>query len=200
MIKVGLTGSIAMGKSFVAKKFQEHGFKLYDADQEVRNLLNNQFIKNKLSSIIPDAFDKEKLNKMKMAELIFNDHRLLIKTQLIIHLAVSKIRKEFIKSARLQNKSLLIFDIPLLYEKSLQNNFDYIILVTSPSYLQQKRALRRTGMSITKFKSILNKQMKDNKKRLLADYIIYTGLSKIQTKNSINYIANELKKYERNSN
>jgi dephospho-CoA kinase len=171
---IGLTGSIAMGKSFALKQFAYYKIPVFDADQEVKKLLAKQEITTKIAKL----FHIEQVDPEQLAQLVFHNKLALRKLERLLHPLVEKERRKFIARAEQAHHPLAVMDIPLLFEKSLGYQYDIVLTVSAPKSLQYKRALSRPAMHLDKLQAILATQLSDHKKRTKADYIIYTGLSK----------------------
>jgi dephospho-CoA kinase len=92
----------------------------------------------------------------------------------IVHPLVRQSEKAFLEAARAKGEKIAVLDIPLLFETGRENDFDYIAVVSVGPKEQQRRALARPGMTVEKFKRILDRQMPDAEKRRRADFVIVT--------------------------
>jgi dephospho-CoA kinase len=193
MLKIGLTGSIAMGKSYVAKQLARLGIVVSDADNMVNNaFFSNKKLHDKLSKIFPECFNEGIFNKQVLSKIVFNDKKKLNILEKIIHPLIAKERNNFIRKNCYKRVRAIVFDIPLLLEKKIHKQFDYVMLASSPKYLQVKRALNRSNMNTEKLNLILKKQMKDHKKRAKSDVIIHTGSNKAHSFREIKAFINKI--------
>lgn len=180
MIVIGLTGSIAMGKSATANIFKSFGIPVFDADKCVHELMG---LNGKLVPIIAKEFpsvleEKTKfkfINRAKLSNIIFKNDILKNKLETIIHPQIGKERKKWKEKAIRQRHKLVCYDIPLLFETKGEKICDGVVVVSAPSFIQKQRALRRKNMNLKKLKNILKSQMPDEDKRKRADFIVNTG-------------------------
>lgn len=177
-MKIGLTGSIAMGKSRTAQIFRDIGFPVFDADATVHKLYQkggaaSRLLGRQFPMIMTDgAIDRQKL----MLEI--ESGRIdLVQIETAVHPLVRAEQASFYNAARLRRQPITVFDIPLIFETQTQANFEKIIVVSCPASIQTKRALARDGMTVEKLKFILTQQVPDEEKRSQADYVIDTSVS-----------------------
>ena len=189
---IGLTGSIGMGKSTVAEMFENAGVPVFDADAEVRRLqgpggaLNAAIESEFPGSTGPDGVDRDALGKM-----VFGDPEKLARLEAIVHPAVGQQRAEFL--AANASAELLVFDIPLLFERGGHESVDRVVVVSAPAEMQRQRVLARTGMTVEKFEHILGLQTPDRVKRERADHIIDTGTSIEATERAVKDLISQLR-------
>jgi dephospho-CoA kinase len=192
MLSIGITGSIAMGKSFLLKHLKKLRISVHDADLEVAKiLLTSKDVFKKISTNFPDVIINNNIDKVLLAKEIYSNKKSLKILENIIHPIVSLNRRIFINKLRYKRIKFAFFDIPLLYEKKLSKEFKYVIVATAPKFLQTRRALSRKNMNLTKLRAINNNQMKDYKKRQLADFVINTGANKATIVRSLKKFLNE---------
>ena len=188
MIKIGITGSVASGKSAAAKIFCGRKFPLFDADKEVRKIYNRTNFKKTIYRKF--KFKNKKNIKEKIKKKIHENGKFLIKLEKIIHPLVRNEQKKFIKKNI--NKKCLIFEIPLLVESKLMKNYDKIIFINSKKNLRLKRYLKR-GKTKKLFDLLDRRQMSSSKKLKFCDYIINNNGSFKNLKLRVKMIK---KKYE----
>ena len=179
MVRIGITGSIAMGKSTIAKIFTYFGIPVHDSDLEVRILINkNKNVIKKIEKHWPEVFNKEKkINKLKLREIIFSKNKEKLKLEKILHPLVKKKQVEFKKK---HNKhKFLAFDIPLLYETRQEKDFDYIFLANCSKETQIKRAMKRENLDINTFNRINSSQLCVKEKIRYKPIIINTEYPKL---------------------
>jgi dephospho-CoA kinase len=175
MIKLGLTGSIGMGKSTVAQMFAEERVPVFDADAAVHRLQGPEgALVREIESRFPGTTGPEGVNRTALAERVLGEREALQNLEGLIHPAVAREREAFLES----NKSakLVVLDIPLLFEKGGWDQVDRIAVVSAPEEVQRERVLARPGMTVEKFERILALQMPDAEKRARADYVIPTEI------------------------
>ncbi len=191
MIIIGLTGSVGAGKTETSKFFKRINVPVFDSDYQVKRIYKNIRVIKKIKTEFPEAFINNVISKEKLAEIVFKDSRKLVILENVIYkyLKISRylwIRKKF----RDKNK-VVVFDVPLLFEKDSVTKYDKIILVTCSEKIQKLRVLKREGWDEKRFELTKNKQLKDKQKKKLADIIINTDRGKRYV---FNKITNILKK------
>ena len=182
MIIIGITGSIGMGKTTVACMLRQLRIPVFDADSEVKEILeNNERAKNEINKVWPKVIIKEKrrkkINKILLSEIIFRNKKNREKLEKIIHPLVEKKRNVFIKN---YHKSYIIaLDIPLLYETGLDKICDEIFLAYTNEIEQKARVLARSNMSEEMFNSIKRAQWDTEKKKKQKPYLVTTTFGKL---------------------
>jgi dephospho-CoA kinase len=172
MITIGLTGSIGMGKTETTKIFANLGIPVFDSDAAVHSLLGpGGAAVDAVDGAFPGVKKDDKIDRELLAKKVFGDDKALENLEKILHPLVSEKRKEFIKK---QIADIVLSDIPLLFEKGYEDEFDYIIVVSAPHDIQKKRVLSRPNMTEDRLNDILARQVPDNVKRKKADFIIQT--------------------------
>ena len=183
MKTIGLTGSIGMGKTETAKLFAEQGIPVFDSDAAVHDLLGSGGAAvEKVEKIFPSVKKADYIDRKKLGAKVFGNSVALEKLENLLHPMVTSKRNEFLKNI---SSDLVIFDIPLLFEKGYEKDFDFIIVVSAASDIQKKRVLERAGMTEQRYADILSKQMPDAEKTTRADFII-------QTDRGLNYAKNQV--------
>lgn len=181
---LGLTGSIGMGKSAVAAMFAAAGVPVFDADAEVRTLQGPMgALLAPIEAAFPGSTADEGVLREVLGTQVFADQEALARLEAIVHPAVGEKRARFL--ARHQDKPLVVFDIPLLFEKGGHTAVDRIAVVSAPPDVQRARVLARPGMTPEKFAAILALQTPDVEKRKRADYVIDTGTSLDETEREV---------------
>ncbi len=174
MIILGLTGSIGMGKSTVARMFRDMGVPVFDADAEVHRL---QGLGGALVAAIDAAFPgtavEGGIDRAVLSKYVLGDKAALHRLEKIVHPAVRRARREFLR--RYRSRPLVVLDIPLLFEKGHEDGLDAVAVVSAPAWKQRRRVLARPGMSVAKLDHILSLQVPDHVKRQRADHVIDTG-------------------------
>ena len=182
MIVLGVTGSIAMGKSTVAAMFSHLNNPIHDADKTVHDLMDvNGKAYNEIAKNFPGSVGVNGVNRIKLGREVFDDPEKLKQLENILHPLVREARDKFIKRQHRRKSRLVILDVPLLYETGGNNHCDKVLVVSAPYFIQKQRALARQGMTQRKFHDILKQQMPDHEKRKRADFVVPTGLGKAYT-------------------
>ena len=182
MIVIGITGSIGMGKTTIAHMLKRFNIPVFDSDEEVKNILeNNNLVKAQVFQLWPDVIsikeNEKKIDKNLLSKKIFanKDNRKLLEN--IIHPLVHKRRNFFIKS---EDKSFIIaLDVPLLYETGTDKICDNIFLAYTNEKKQEERVLSRPNMTLKKFNLIKNAQWSTKDKRKRNPYLISTSYGKL---------------------
>ena len=186
MIKIGLTGSIGMGKSTVLKMFGDLGAAIWDADEAVHRLYaKGGSAVAPIAKVFPDAVTGGAVDRAKLAGVVLSNPDAIEKLEAIVHPLVAADRLGFLAAATDANVEAVVLDIPLLFEGGSENLFDAVVVVSAPADIQRTRVLARPGMSEQKFNAILAMQMPDAQKREKADHIINTDRSTEQTKEDV---------------
>jgi dephospho-CoA kinase len=171
--RLGLTGSIGMGKSTTAAMFAAEGIPIWDADATVHRLYEpGQPAARAITALFPSAIDREgRVNRAALRQLIQTDPSALDRLNNAVHPLVRQDRTAFL--AAHAASPIVLLDIPLLYESGLSDACDAVVVVTAPPEVQRERVLAR-GMTEAEFALILSRQMPDAEKRARADYVIPT--------------------------
>ncbi len=178
---VGLTGSIGMGKSTTASLFAEAGCAVYDADAAVHELYAQGGagvapVGSAFPGVVVDgAVDRALLSKQVMG------HPAALKIlEQIVHPLIGSHRQMFFEQAQRDAKSIVVLDVPLLFETGGDKSLDAVVVVSAPADLQRERVLQRPDMTAEKLDAILARQTPDVEKRQRADFVIDTsaGLEK----------------------
>lgn len=181
---LGLTGSIGMGKSTVAAMFAGAGVPVFDADAEVRALQGPQgALLPAIEAEFPGSTDADGVRRDALGAQVFGDSAALARLEAIVHPAVAERRAAFLLEHA--GAPLVVFDIPLLFEKGGHAAVDSIVVVSAPPDVQRARVLARPGMTPEKFARILALQTTDAEKRARADHIIDTGTSIEETEREV---------------
>ncbi len=188
---LGLTGSIGMGKSTTAAMFAEKGVPVWDADAVVRKLYDaGGEAAVLIAEKYPGAMENGAVSRAKLRDLIAADAAILDHIQTIVHPLVAADRAAFLADA---TASIVLLDIPLLFETGTDGLCDGIAVVSVPADVQKTRVLARGGMSEADFELILARQMPDAEKRDRARWVIPT-LSLDETRQHVTDILSEIEK------
>ncbi len=192
---IGLTGSIAMGKTTTARMFAERGVAVFDADAAVHRLYakNGQGVVA-VAQIVPGAVIDGAVDRRHLAQAVGRDHSLLTRIESAIHPLVREAEEVFISAKRSEGAKLALIDVPLLFETGRQDDFDAIVVVSAPGPVQRARALARPGMTDDALDFILARQLPDAEKRRRADFVIETGGGLEQARRQVDRIVDKLAK------
>jgi dephospho-CoA kinase len=188
MIKLGLTGSIGMGKSTVARMFEEEGVPVFDADAVVHRLQGPAGeLVAEIEARFPGTTGPAGVDRTTLAERVLAEPQALQNLEGLIHPVVNRERERFL--AEHGAAPLVVLDIPLLFEKGGWSEVDRIAVVSAPPDVQRERVLARPGMTFDKFCRILKLQVPDEEKRARADFVIPTGGDLSTTRSSVREIV-----------
>lgn len=173
---IGLTGSIAMGKTATARMFADKGVAVFDSDGAVHELYarGGQGVAG-VRRIYPGAVIGEAVDRERLSQAVARDPSLLAQIEAAVHPLVRQAQEAFLAAERVKGTKLALIDIPLLFETGREKEFNAIVVVGAPSSVQRSRALARPGMTADKLDLILSRQLPDAEKRKRADFIIDTG-------------------------
>ncbi len=189
---IGLTGSIGMGKSAVSAMFADEGVPVFDADAAVHDLQKpGGELVPYIESAFPGTTGPDGVDRRALGAAVFGDRDRLALLESIIHPAVAERRKAFLASH--QDADLVLFDIPLLFEKGGSAGVDVVVVVSAPAPLQRERVLARPNMTADKFEQILSLQMNDADKRARADHVIETGKDMADTRSDVRALVKKLR-------
>ncbi len=171
--RLGLTGSIGMGKSTTAAMFRDEGVPVWDADEAVRRLYAPGGAgAEAVARIYPDAVQADgTVSRQRLREMIADDAGILDRLSSIVHPHVAADRQAFLEKT---DADIVVLDIPLLYETGAEVACDAVLVVTAPEKIQRDRVLARREMTAADLDTILARQMPDADKRRRADYVIET--------------------------
>jgi len=189
---IGLTGSIGMGKSTVAQMFVDEGVPLFDADAAVHQLQGpDGALVEQIEAMFPGTTNSEGVDRQKLGAAVLGDAAALQRLEGLIHPAVADLRRAFLEKHR--DQPIILFDIPLLFEKGGAEGVDHIVVVSAGPEHQRARVLARPGMSEQRFEQIKSLQMPDADKRQKADSVVNTALSLAETRRQVQKLVEKLK-------
>ena len=173
IFRLGLTGSIGMGKSTAGKMFVERGHPLWDADEAVHRLYSKGGAAvPQVSEAFPTALMDDAIDRAALKAALAADPDGFKRLESIVHPLVAADRKAFIARAERDGARIAVLDIPLLFETKAEAQLDGVAVVSTDSETQKARVLARPGMTAETFQMILSRQMPDAEKRSRADWII----------------------------
>lgn len=188
---LGLTGSIGMGKSAVAGMLGELGVPVFDADAAVHQLQGPAgALLPAIEAAFPGTTGPAGVDRAKLGAAVFGDPAALRRLEGIVHPAVHAMRAGFL--ADHAAAPLVVFDIPLLFEKGGADQVDAVAVVSAPAEVQRARVLARPGMTAQKFEHILALQVPDAQKRARAGHVIDTGTTLEETRAQVGALVARL--------
>ncbi len=188
-IIIGLTGSIAMGKTTAAAMFRHMGVRVFEADREVHRLLADGKVVAEIAKMFPQAVKGGTVDRQALGAAVFGDKAQLKKLEAVLHPRVGRAELKFLKQAALRHDRLAILEIPLLFETGGDRLCDATIVVTAPPFIQQARVLRRPAMTPERLAAIRARQMPEHEKLKRADFVVPTGLGRALTLRHLSEIA-----------
>ncbi|WP_322417185.1 dephospho-CoA kinase [Mesorhizobium huakuii] len=192
MIVLGLTGSIGMGKSTTAKMFAEAGVPVHDSDETVHRLYSGAAAPL-IEAAFPGTVVDGVVDRAKLGARVLGDAAALKRLEAIIHPLVRADADAFLARHRNAGESIAVLDIPLLFETGGRGRVDKVVVVTAPPEVQRQRVLARPGMTEEKLAAILAKQVPDEEKRRLPDFVIDTGQGLDAARAAVAAIVTELR-------
>ncbi|MEP3244019.1 MAG: dephospho-CoA kinase [Sneathiella sp.] len=190
---LGLTGSIGMGKSTVGKMFEALGIPVYNVDARIHELYEPGGVAvEPVGQVFPEAVIEGRVDRPTLSKLVVGNEEKIKQLERIVHPLVGMDRQDFITNAEQNGKSMLVLDVPLIFETKGEKNFDTIIVVSAPKDVQRARVLARDDMTEEKFEAILARQVPDAEKRTLADHIIETNCTEEETLGQVKALIDTL--------
>ena len=187
MKKIAITGNIGSGKTTISNILLKAGYKVFQCDKEISNLylvknLKNE-IKNTFENKVKNLFFKNgRINKIALSDYVFSSSMQLRRLEKIIYYYLEITKKDFLEKNK--KKEILFFDIPLLFEKKLEDEYDFIIYLFLNKESQKKRVLKRKNMSEDKLKKILKNQKTFSKSKKIS-LLIDTNKKKVEVKQTL---------------
>jgi dephospho-CoA kinase len=195
MLLVGLTGGIASGKTTVSRMFQDAGIPVICADELARDAVQpgSPALEEICRIFGAQVIDEEGgLDRSLMAELVFKDQAKREVLESIIHPMVAEEKDRRIQALRTGGYRLAIVDVPLLYEKKWERQFDLVVVVYVPRTTQEERLAQRDGMSPDEARARLDAQMPIEEKKQRADRVVDNSDSLEHTREQVNALLREL--------
>lgn len=171
MLKVGITGGIGSGKSTVAKIFSSLGIPVYDADRAAKRLvLTDLDIRKKIiENFGSESYVNGQYNRRYISQIVFNNKQKLDLLNQIIHPATIRDANRWFST---QDAPYALKEAALIFESNSQKHLDYVIGVYAPEEIRIQRTIEREGISADEVKARINKQMDENEKMNLCDFVI----------------------------
>ncbi len=182
MIVIGLTGSIAMGKTTAARMLGRMGLPVHDADAAVHRLFGQGGAAvAAVEAAFPGTVRDGTVDRAVLGRRVFEEREALDRLEAIVHPLVKEDSSRFLRRCGRRRDPIAVLDIPLLFEAGRDSDCDATVLVSAPGFLQAQRVLRRPGMTRQRLAEIRARQMPDVEKRRRADFVVRTGLSRRET-------------------
>jgi dephospho-CoA kinase len=195
---VAVTGGIGSGQSTVCSFFSKWGCKIIDADRTAKQVImkNKKVQKELIRTFGREIFDRNyKLNKSALAEIAFRNEMETQKLNKIVHPHMVELLIEGMEKARFSKKyPLVLVDAALIYEVSIEQMFDFVVVVDAPYINRMQRVKKRDDMNRRQFNERLSKQIPLKEKVAWADYVIQNDADLDTLMSRTKYVFNELSK------
>ena len=171
MKKLGLTGGIGVGKTYVSKVFQQMGVPVFNADVEAKNCMaeDKGLMQNVKTSFGENIYDNGVLQKEELAKIVFNNSERLAELNTLVHPVV---KQKFEDWCTQQTAELVIKEAAILFESDAHLGLDAVVCVSATEKVRIERVQNRDGSSVAEIKSRMDKQMPQSKKEEMADFVI----------------------------
>ena len=193
MIILGITGSVGMGKTEAGKCFIKNNIDVFDCDKEIAAFYNKKDTIIEIKKKFPSTILNNKVDKNALANIVFSDKS---KLKLLEGLLYKKLKAEqsfWLRKKIREKKKLLVFDVPLLFEKDNIKKYDLVLVLSCKKALQKIRVLKRHGWNEDRYIKTLKEQIPDNIKQTLADIIIKSDRGKRHLYEEITKIIKNVK-------
>ncbi|MBN8183582.1 dephospho-CoA kinase [Roseibium aggregatum] len=191
MIRIGLTGSIGMGKSTTAKMFAAEGIPVHDADATVHALYSGRAAPL-IEAAFPGTVSDGKVDRTLLSPHVLGKPEAMKKLEAIVHPLVREEEQLFLQRAQADHRRIVMLDIPLLFETGGEARVDVVVVVTADAQVQRDRVLARPGMSEDRFEAILANQLPDAEKSRRAHFLVDTGRGMEAAKRQVRAILKAL--------
>ncbi|MBL8697495.1 MAG: dephospho-CoA kinase [Alphaproteobacteria bacterium] len=170
---IGLTGSIAMGKSTAARLLRRRGLFVHDADAAVHRMLApGGAAVAAVDAAFPGVVRGGAVDRQALGARVFGDAAALGRLEQILHPLAQASARDFVACHARRRARAVVLDIPLLFETQAEKRLDAVVVVSAPAWLQRARVLRRPGMTEARLAAILGRQTPDREKRRRADAVV----------------------------
>ena len=193
MIILGVTGSVGMGKTEAGKYFLKNKIDVFDCDKEIAAFYSKKDILFEIKRNFPSTIFNNKVNKNILANIVFNDKKKLKFLEKLLYKKLQAEQSFWLRKKIREKKKILVFDVPLLFEKDNVKKYDFVIVLSCKKELQKKRVLKRKGWNENRYEQTLKEQIPDRVKQALADMIIKSDRGKRYIYQKIIKIIKEVK-------
>ena len=178
MIILGVTGSIGMGKTETGKCFIRNNIDVFDCDKKIATFYNKKDTIKEIKGNFPNIIFNNKVDKNALANIVFNDKSKLKLLEGMLHKKLKEEQSSWLRKKIREKKKLLVFDVPLLFEKDNIKKYDIVVVLSCNKALQKKRVLKRQDWNEDRYEKTLKAQIPDDIKKTLADIIIKSDRGK----------------------
>ena len=171
MFKIGLTGNIGSGKTMVAAVFKTLGIPVFNADFEAKILLNSEKIKTQVREVFGETiFFDNKIDRKKLADIVFRDKSALEKLNSIIHPTVRESFENW--SAKIHDNPYLIYEAAIIFESGFYKSLDYKIMISADEEIRIKRVMNRDNLTKEMVLIRMKNQWPEYQKCKIADFVL----------------------------
>jgi dephospho-CoA kinase len=192
MWRLGLTGSIATGKSTVLKAFADLGVPVFSADDAVHELYRGEAVAP-VEALFPGVSHKGEIDRVELSKRLLAQPERLKELEAVVHPLVRQRVAKFLADTESTGAELAVVDIPLLFESGHDYGLDRVAVTMAEPATYRKRALARPGMTVEKLDAILARQMPQDEKRKRADYLIYTEHAPVEARAAVKALVEALR-------
>jgi len=191
MLKLGLTGSIATGKSTVLRAFAELGVPVFSSDDVVHELYGAEAVAP-IEALFPGTAKNGEIDRTELSRQLVAAPEKLPALEAIVHPLVRARVRRFLEEADASGAKLAVVDVPLLFETGFDYGLDQVAVTSVAEPIQRERALARPGMSVEKLEAILARQLPQAEKRARADYVFDTAGPVAETREAVARLVERL--------
>ena len=193
MIILGVTGSVGMGKTEAGKYFIKNKIDVFDCDKEIATLYNKNDTIIEIKKFFPSTVCNNKVDKNALANIVFSDKKKLNFLEELLYKKLQAKQSFWLRKKIREKKNLLVFDVPLLFEKDNIKKYDIVLVLSCNKAIQRRRVLKRQGWNEERYEKTLKEQIPDYVKQSLADVIIKSDRGKRHLNQEIIKIIKEVK-------
>ena len=178
---VAITGGIGSGKTTISKYLKKNNFAVHESDSAVSQIYikpNKLFLSFLKKNVSKEVVTRNKIDKQKIAEIIFNDKKIKQKLENYIHKEVKKSRDSFVKKNAKNKKGIMFIDIPLLFENKLEKTFDVVLCVMAKKKIRRERVLKNKKFTKNIVEKIFKSQISDGERKKKSNIFIYNNTTK----------------------
>ncbi|HEV7277859.1 MAG TPA: dephospho-CoA kinase [Devosiaceae bacterium] len=191
MYRLGLTGSIATGKSTTLQAFADLGAPVFSADEAVHQLYEGEAVAP-VEALFPGVAPTGVIDRVELSRRLLQDPELLAALEAVVHPLVRRKIAAFFDEAEASGAPLAVADIPLLFENGVDWGLDGVAVTVVDEAEQRRRVLARPGMTVEKLEAILARQLPQGEKRRRADYVFDTSGTIGETRDAVAHLVDEL--------
>ena len=193
MIILGVTGSVGMGKTEAGKYFIKNKIDVFDCDKEIATFYNKNDTISEIKKFFPSTVYNNKVDKNALANIVFNDKKKLNFLEELFYKKLQAKQSFWLRKKIREKKNLLVFDVPLLFEKDNIKKYDIVLVISCNKALQRRRVLKRQGWNEERYEKTLKEQIPDYIKQSLADITIKSDRGKRHLNQEIKKIIKKVK-------